>query len=100
MDYSRRIGGKSTKGQRPIVAKFQHNKERELVTNTSFAKKEHLKNLKAGVGAQLTRATVERRRELQPIFNREKKVGKMVKWVGDQLFVQDKAGDDFKEVTR
>lgn len=99
LDRVHRIGKPKDKGNRPIVAKFHNYKDRELVRITSFNKQTELRALNLGVGVQQTKSTMEKRRPLYSVMNREKDAGNIVKWAGSKLLVRSGSGGKFHEVT-
>jgi hypothetical protein len=58
-----------------------------------------LKIAKQGVGIQQTKAVLQKRRNLNEAFEREKVAGKDVKWAGSRLLVRDNEREQYKEVT-
>ncbi|KAH3735171.1 hypothetical protein DPMN_041632 [Dreissena polymorpha] len=81
--------GKETPGKtRPIVAKFHHYSDRELVRIASLEKNPDLRALHQGVGIQQTKATLEKRRNKQHIVDRERNAGRTTKWAGSRLLVK------------
>ena len=98
LDRVHRIGANKEKGTRPIVAKFHNYKDRELVRTTSYDKQEVLKPMNLGIGIQQTRATMDKRRPLYSVMNREKAAGNAVKWAGSKLLVRSSSGGKFQEM--
>ncbi|KAH3869087.1 hypothetical protein DPMN_032245 [Dreissena polymorpha] len=81
--------GKETPGKtRPVVAKFHHYSDRELVLKTSIEKNTDIWALHQGVGIQQTKATLEKRRNKQHIVERERNAGRTTKWAGSRLLVR------------
>ncbi|KAH3722358.1 hypothetical protein DPMN_065316 [Dreissena polymorpha] len=80
LDRVHRIG-KATPGKtRPIVAKFHHYADREIVRKASIDKNYDLRALQQGVGIQQTGITLEKRRTKQHLADRERADGKTTKW--------------------
>ena len=98
LDRAHRLG--KPKGRtRPIVVKFHEYRQRELVRTTAGDKYETLKTANKGVGVQQTRAVLQKRRDMNEIYDREKAVGRQVKWSGAKLLVRDGDSGNFREVT-
>ena len=85
---------------RPIVVKFHKYQQRELVRVTAADKFEALKNVNKGVGVQQTKAVLQKRRDMNEIYDREKAAGRQVKWAGAKLLVRDGDAGNFREVTQ
>lgn len=98
IDRAHRLG-KPRNRTRPIVVKFHSYKERELVRNTAVTKSAELKALNLGVGVQQTKAVLQKRRDLNAVYEREKAAGKTLKWAGAKLLVRDRDNGNFREVT-
>ncbi|KAH3818234.1 hypothetical protein DPMN_119835 [Dreissena polymorpha] len=99
LDRAHRLG-KPTHGiSRPIVAKFHYYSQRELVRTTATSKYDVLRNAGLGIGIQQTKAVLNKGRQLNDVFNREKSAGKQVKWAGSRLMVRNNSSDQFREVT-
>ena len=98
LDRAHRLG--KPKGRtRPIVVKFHEYRQRELIRVTAGDKYEALKTVNKGVGVQQTRAVLQKRREMNEIYDREKAAGRQVKWSGAKLLVRDGGSGNFREVT-
>ena len=98
IDRAHRLG--KPKGRiRPIVVKFHEYRQRELVRVTAGEKSEALKDVNKGVGVQQTKAVLQKRREMNEIYDREKAAGRQVKWSGAKLLVRDGNVGNFREVT-
>lgn len=101
-DRVHRLGKRATNANanvnRPIVAKFHSYKDRELVRKTAFDKSEALKAVNQGVGVQQTKAVLQKRRDMQPVVDRERRAGKITKWAGSKLLVREQGGQ-FREVS-
>lgn len=82
-----------------IVVKFHSYKERELVRTTAITKSANLKALNLGVGVQQTKTVLQKRRDLNAVYEREKAAGKTLKWAGAKLLVRDGDTGNFREVT-
>ena len=92
-----RIGRKSGNKTRPIVAKFELYKEREVVSDAFFAKLRALKEknettggnetIKIGIAEQYPPEIQEKRRELIPVIKEAKKNGSDAKLIRDKLHV-------------
>ena len=98
LDRTHRLGRPKTTGPRPIVAKFNEYKQRELVRTTSITKSAALRDDHQSVGIQQTKAILQKRRSMFPLMERERAAGKFVKWAGAKLMVRE-AGGNFREVT-
>ena len=98
LDRVHRIGVSKDNGTRPIVAKFHNYKDSELVRTTSYEKQDVLKPLNLGVGIQQTKSTMDKRRPMYSVMNREKAAGNTVKWAGSKLLVRDSSGGKIQEV--
>ena len=94
-----RIGQKGNKGHRPIVAKFQHPKQRELVLTTAQSNRDVLQKFNKGVGIQQTKSVLEKRRAMKSIVDREVAAGRSVKWSGAKLLVRQGSSGPFREVS-
>ena len=98
IDRAHRLG--KPKGRtRPIVVKFHEYRQRELVRVTAGDKSDALKAVNKGVGVQQTRAVLQKRREMNDIYEREKAAGRQLKWSGAKLLVRDGDSGNFREVT-
>lgn len=98
IDRAHRLG--KPRGKiRPIVVKLHNYKDRELIRTTAADKSEKLKDLKQGVGVQQTKAVLQKRRDMNAVFEREKAAGRTVKWAGAKLLVRDGNVGNFREVT-
>ena len=98
IDRAHRLG--KPKGRvRPIVVKFHSYKDREMIRTTATEKSDKLKGLNQGVGVQQTKAVLNKRRDMNAIFDREKAAGRQVKWAGAKLLVRDGNVGKFREVT-
>jgi hypothetical protein len=87
-DRAHRLGNpKTAKLPRPIIVKFHYFKEREIVREASFQKKEKLKEIKCGVSAQIPKEWREARQKLSTVYQAEKSKGNKVKFVGENLYV-------------
>ena len=92
-----RIGRKSGNKTRPIVAKFELYKEREVVRDAFFAKLRALKEknettggnetMKIGIAEQHPPEIQEKRRELIPVMKEAKKNGIDAKLIRNKLYV-------------
>lgn len=98
LDRAHRLGKPKSYGTRPIVAKFHSYNDRELVRITATEKAEILKASDQGVGVQQTKAVLQKRRDMQPLVEREKAAGRAIKWAGSKLLARDHGGQ-FREVT-
>ena len=78
-----RIGARRDGKIRPIVAKFEIYKQRELVRKDSFK----LKNTKLGVGEQFPKEVQAERKRLWPKFKQAKNEGKQARFIREKLFV-------------
>ncbi|KAH3740949.1 hypothetical protein DPMN_047666 [Dreissena polymorpha] len=85
LDRVHRIGKETPGKTRPIVAKFHHYSDRELVRKASIEKNTDLRALHQGVGIQQTKGTLEKRRNKQHIVDRERNAGRTTKWAGSRL---------------
>ena len=92
LDRVHRIGKASPGKTRPIVAKFHHYSDRELVRKASIDNNQDLRTLHQGVGIQQTKATLEKRRSKQHIVDRERTAGRITKWAGSRLLVKGQNG--------
>ena len=54
----------------------------------------------APVGVQQTKAVLQKRRDMNEIYEREKAAGKTLKWAGAKLLARDGNTGDFKEITQ
>lgn len=72
---------------RSIVAKFERRKDRNMILQKAFDKREELKATGLGVYEQLPKEIGDRRNELFPIFKREQRNRRDVKFSGDRLIV-------------
>ncbi|KAH3839003.1 hypothetical protein DPMN_112423 [Dreissena polymorpha] len=99
LDRAHRLGKPAHGKSRPIVAKFHYYSQRELVRTTATSKYDVLRNEGLGIGIQQTKAVLNKRRQLNDVFNREKSAGKQVKWAGSRLMVRNNSSDQFREVT-
>ena len=98
IDRAHRLG--KPKGRvRPIVVKFHNYKDRELIRTKAADKSDKLKDLNQGVGVQQTKAVLQKRRDMNAVFDREKAAGRQVKWAGAKLLVRDGNVGNFREVT-
>ena len=70
-----------------------------VVRTTAGDKYETLKTINKGVGVQQTKAVLQKRREMNEIYDREKAAGRQVKWSGAKLLVRDCNSGNFREVT-
>ncbi|KAH3734800.1 hypothetical protein DPMN_041248 [Dreissena polymorpha] len=82
LDRVHRIGKETLGKTRPIVAKFHHYSDRELVRKASIEKNQYLRALHQGVGIQQTKATMKKLRIKQHIVDRERNAGRTTKWAG------------------
>ncbi|KAH3775374.1 hypothetical protein DPMN_176775 [Dreissena polymorpha] len=92
LDRIHRIGKETPGKTRPIVAKFHHYSDRELVRKASIEKNPDLRALQQGVGIQQTKAILEKRRNKQHIVDRERNAGRTTKWAGSRLLVKVQNG--------
>jgi hypothetical protein len=88
-DRAHRLGKKGTKA-RPIVVKFHYYKDKEHIRNLSFEKADVLKAAKRGIGIQLPKDTRESRKGLYPAMETAKAAGKEVKFIGKDLYINDR----------
>ena len=99
IDRAHRLG--KPKGRvRPIVVKFHEYTERETIRLKANEKREALKVFNQGVGVQQTRAVLQKRRDMNGIYDREKAAGKTLKWAGARLLAREGDTGDFHEVTQ
>lgn len=98
IDRAHRLG-RPTNRTRPIVVKFHSYKDRELIRTTAMEKVTELKASNQGVGVQQTKAVLQKRRDLNAVYEREKAAGNTLKWAGAKLLVRDRDGGNFREVT-
>ena len=54
------------------MVKFHSYKKRELIRNTAMTKSAELKALNLGVGVQQTKAVLQKRRDLNAVYERKK----------------------------
>ena len=99
IDRAHRLG--KPKGRtRPIVVKFHKYRQRELVRVTAGDKFEALKTVNKGVGVQQTKAVLQKRRDMNEIYDREKAAGRQMKWAEAKPLVRDGDAGNFREVTQ
>ena len=96
-----RMGRRSTNKTRPVVAKFEVYKERELVRQAFFAELKALKErneaatiadlqeqkLGISIAEQYPQEIQQKRRELLPIMKEARKAGKETKLIRDKLYI-------------
>jgi DNA repair exonuclease SbcCD ATPase subunit len=87
IDKAYRVGTKSGKKIRPIVAHFHYMKERDAIRQRSFDFAGNLKSAKRGVGAQLPKEIREGRKPFYAAMKEAKDAGKEVKFVGTKLYI-------------
>ncbi len=78
-----RLGKPSTKGPRPIIAKFEHFKHKELVKS----KGKELKGKPYGLNDQYPKEINERRKILYPIFKENRQNNKRSSLIVDKLYI-------------
>ena len=99
IDRAHRLG--KPKGRvRPIVVKFHEYTERETIRLKANDRREALKASYQGVGVQQTKAVLQKRRDMNGIYDREKAAGKTLKWAGARLLAREGDTGDFHEVTQ
>ena len=87
-DRAHRLGNpKKAKLPRPIIVKFNYYKERELIREASFKKRDALKTIKCGVSAQIPKEWRDARQKLSTIYQAEKAKGNNVKFIGENLYI-------------
>ena len=96
IDRAHRLG-KPKSRTRPIVVKFHKYRQRELVRVTAGDKSEALKTVKKGVGFQKTKAVLQKRRDMNEIFDREKDAGRQVKWARAKLLYEMAMPETFEK---
>lgn len=87
-----RIGKRTDKGPRPIVAKFGHFKQKELVKS----KGKELKGTTFGMNNQFPREINDRRKILHPIMKENRKNNKRASLVVDKLYINGQLFRDTK----
>ena len=87
LDRAHRMGRKRHAAVRPIVVKFHRYRDREKVRTKGYEKREELKTNNLSVRAQWPKEIMDKRKPLYSVFNREKDLGKNVKFVKDKLFI-------------
>lgn len=80
-----RLGARSdkTKGPRPIIAKFEHYQQKELIKSRG----RELKGTKFGLNDQFPREINERRKRLYPVQRQQRKDGRRAFIIVDKLFI-------------
>lgn len=88
-----RIGQRRTddKRPRPIVAKFEHYKHKELLKS----KARELRGTNFGLNDQFPKEIQERRRKLIPIMKQHRKEGKRANLNVDKLYINGQLYRDF-----
>ena len=86
-DRVHRVGNKSAKKPRPIVAKFHYYTEREKVRQTSYTLSEKLKQSNQGVGIQQPKSVRESRRALYQVMKEAKDNKQDAKFIRDKLYI-------------
>ena len=76
-----RFGRHITGRNRPIVARFLHNKDRTMVKDRAFM----LRDTPYGIHEQLPQAMEDRRKELYPVMRRLRDEGNRVRMVRDKF---------------
>ena len=93
LDRAHRMGAKRRNSVRPIVVKFHDYTDREQVRIKGVGLREELKRNNQSVRAQWPKEVLDKRKTLYPIMNREKELGKSVKFVREKLFIN---GEEYK----
>ena len=93
LDRAHRMGAKRRNSVRPIVVKFHYYTDREKVRIKGVGLREELKRNNQSVRAQWPKEVLDKRKTLYPIMNREKELGKSVKFVREKLFIN---GEEYK----
>ncbi|KAH3789569.1 hypothetical protein DPMN_167751 [Dreissena polymorpha] len=72
---------------RPVIVKFQYNKQREMVRKLSFEaeKQQTLKQQNIGIGVQLPKEVRESRKPLYDVMRQAINSGKDARFVGKDL---------------
>jgi hypothetical protein len=86
LHVAHRLRPRPAKTSRSIVAKFERHKDRNEIL-TAAARSAKLKGSGFGVYEQLPKEIGDRRKELWPIFKREQRLGRRVKFTTDKLIV-------------
>ena len=86
LHVTHRLRPRPAKTSRSIVAKFEKHKDRNEIL-TAAARAATLKGSGFGVYEQLPKEIGDRRKELWPIFMREQRLGRRVKYTTGKLIV-------------
>lgn len=87
-----RLGARGGTRPRPIVAKFEHFKQKELVKS----KGRELKGTSFGMNDQFPKEINNRRKMLYPILKQHRQKGKRASLVADKLYID---GQLFRDPT-
>ena len=72
---------------RPIVVKFHSYKDREMVREQAYTKRDSLREMRLSVREQWPRSVIDKRQSLYPIMSQERAKGKVVKLIRDKLYI-------------
>ena len=85
IENAHRVGNTSSRGTRPIVAKFLSVSDKQKVLSHA----RNLKGTKFSISSQLPPELNERKKSLLPQYKEAKRQNKKVKWINDKLMIDN-----------